>query len=163
MEGIVKEIIAILMDDHKKVDEAISDIKRLMTLSPEESFIQLAERLTFFKDFTFKGHHVREEEVLYAWMGKQNSNSDTSIMDRIKNEHKQLEALGQKLLDAVNAALLKKSTMSNVAILSDLNDFIVIYLEHIEKEENFIFMIAEGLKLTSEQEATMLLKMKATL
>lgn len=159
----MKDVIAILMDDHKKVDEVLIDIKRLMTLTPAESFTHLVKSLEFFKTFTFKGHHVREEDVLYAWMGNQNKNSDTSIMDRIKNEHKQLEGLGLTLLDAINNSIAKKATMTEISILSDLNDFVVIYMEHIEKEENFIFMIAEGLKLTKEQEAAMLTKMKASL
>ncbi len=159
----MKDVITILMDDHKKVDEVLIDIKRLMTLTPAESFAHLAKSLEFFKTFTFKGHHVREEDVLYAWMVNQNKNADISIMERIKNEHKQLEGLGLALLNAINNSLAKKATMTEISILSDLNDFVVIYMEHIEKEENFIFMIAEGLKLTKEQEVAMLKKMRESL
>lgn len=158
----MKEVITILMDDHKKIDEVIIDTKRLMTLSAEESFISLAKNLDFFLDFTFKGHHKREEEVLYAWMGKQNPNADTSVMKRIKDEHDHLEQVGRKLHASILNFLKKTPDQSAVTIQSDLHDFIVIYLEHIEKEENFIFMIAEGLKLTKEQEDLMLKNMKAT-
>jgi hemerythrin-like domain-containing protein len=159
----MKEIIAILLNDHKQIFEKITDIKRLMTLPPEESFHQLAANLTFFQDFTFNGHHLRENEILYAWMGKQNANADTSIMDRIKHEHEQLEQRSNTLLSSLHNAIKKTPDATNTAILSDLNDLIVLYLEHMEKEEKFIFMIAEGLKLTKAEEAIMLNKMKKTL
>lgn len=159
----MKEVISILMDDHKKIDAVIADTKRLMTLSAEESFEKLAHNLLFFLDFTFKGHHKREEEVLYAWMGKQNPNADASLMNRIKHEHQHLETMGKKLHHSLVCYLDKNPDCTTVTVQSDLHDFIVIYLEHIEKEENFIFMIAEGLKLTSSEEAAMLTRMKATL
>ena len=159
----MKEIIGLLLDDHKIIHEKILDTKRLMTLPTEESLIQLATNLSFFKDFTFKGHHLRENEILYAWMEQQNSNADTAIVNRIKHEHEQLELLSNRLLTSINNALKKNPDATNVAILSDLSDLIVLYLEHMEREEKFIFMIAEGLKLTKEQKAEMLLKMKATI
>lgn len=158
----MKEIIKILVEDHRKVDEKIVDTKRLMTLDPAESFDQIAKNLAFFKDFTFKGHHQRESEVLYMWMRTQNANSDTAVMDRIKNEHVLLEKLGEKIHQAVLHHLAKTPQESSVQILSELNDFIVMYIEHIEKEENFIFMIAEGLLLTPAEKAEMLKRMKDT-
>jgi hemerythrin-like domain-containing protein len=158
----MKEIIAILAEDHKKIDAVISNIKRLMTLPPEESFVLLEKDLNFFQSFTFKGHHLRENEVLYTWMGKQNPNSDTTLMERIKLEHEQLENAGNILHASIVNFLKGTPGKSAVAILSDLNDFVVIYLEHIEKEENFIFMIAEGLQLSKEEQDNMLNRMKKT-
>jgi hemerythrin-like domain-containing protein len=95
-------------------------------------------------------------------MGKQNPNSDTTLMERIKLEHEQLENAGNILHASIVNFLKGTPGKSAVAILSDLNDFVVIYLEHIEKEENFIFMIAEGLQLSKEEQDKMLNRMKKT-
>ena len=159
----MKKIIQILNDDHSKIKDAILALEDLMALPPEKSLDNIAKSLMFFKDFTFQGHHKREEEILYAWMKGQNPNSDTALMDRIKNDHTQLEMLGDKILKNINSHLNKEPNATIVTIMSDLDNFVLNYVEHIVKEENFIFMIAESLQLTDQQKNEMLLRMQQTL
>ena len=159
----MKEIIEILENDHKISAEKIIDIEKLMAADPEESFTQIVTDLTFFQDFTFRGHYLREDEILYTWMRLQNPNSDTAVMDRIKNEHTQLENLGTKILVAIKNHQLNTPDTTNVTIFSNLNDFINLYIEHMEKEEKFIFMIAEGLRLSKNGKKAMLRKMQRSL
>ena len=159
----MRDVIKLLLDDHHKIEEAISKTKTLMALPPEKSFQEINTNLTFFKNFTFGEHHRRENEILYMWMTKQNPNSDTSVIDRIKNEHCQLEELAGKISKAINSHLKKTPDTSVVTILSDLHDFILLYKEHMEKEEKFIFMIAEGLKLSQKEKENMLKKMQQPL
>ncbi|MBP9682954.1 MAG: hemerythrin domain-containing protein [Bacteriovorax sp.] len=155
----MKEIIEILVNDHKKIADEITRIEKLMTGKPEEYFKQILQSLSFFKEFAFNEHHRREDEILYAWMRLQNPNFDAAVMDRIKNEHTQLEKLSEKIFNALSSYLKKTPICSNVTILSDLNDFIHLYVEHMVKEERFIFMIAEGLKLNKKEKDLMLKKM----
>ena len=159
----MKDIIKILEEDHKKITKEIYDIENLLNLKPEDSFSRLAEKLSSFRDFTFKGHHLREDEILYAWMRSQNSNSDTVVMDRIKSEHNRLEKLGDKIYAAIQNSLNSAGDTSQQIILGDLKDFITLYFEHMDKEEKFIFMIAEGLNLGETEQKAMLKKMQQTL
>ncbi len=159
----MKEIIELLENDHKIIADKIADLKRLMSLDPETSFSQIATDLAFFQDFTFKGHHLREDEILYTWMRLQNPKSDTAVMDRIKNEHTHLEKLGTKILISVQNYQKNTPDSSIVTIISNLNDFINLYIEHMEKEEKFIFMIAEGLRLSKNEKKAMLKKMQSSL
>lgn len=152
----MKEIIKILVDDHQKIAKQISDLDQILINRSDKSLTEVAQILKFFKEFTFKGHHLREDEVLYAWMRSQNPNSDTTVMDRIRSEHGRLE----KMCEQIHKDL---ESSPKEAILSDLKDFITLYLEHMEKEEKFIFMIAEGLGLCGNEKEAMLKKMQNTL
>lgn len=152
----MKEIIKILVEDHQKIANKLSDLDQLLINKSDKSLSDIAQILKFFNDFTFRGHHLREDEVLYAWMRTQNPNSDTTVMDRIKSEHDRLE----KMCDQIQKSI--ESSPKEV-ILSDVKDFITLYFEHMEKEEKFIFMIAEGLGLCGSEKEAMLLKMRNSL
>jgi hemerythrin-like domain-containing protein len=158
----MKEVIDILVEDHKIITQKIDELYSLLPLKPEESFTQILQIFSFFNEFTFKGHHQREGQVLYTWMVKQNKNSDTMLMDRINNEHIMLEKLAQNIVQTITNCLSNKPEASAISALAELSFMITKYREHIEREESFIFMIAESLKLSEKEEREMILKMKKT-
>lgn len=158
----MKEVIDILIEDHKIITQKIDDLYSLLHLGPDESFEKILKILSFFNEFTFTGHHQREGQILYAWMVKQNKNSDTLLMDRINAEHTALEKLGSGIAQSVENYLSKKAGASAVSALADLSYLITKYREHIEREETFIFMIAESLKLSQKEEQEMIAQMKKT-
>lgn len=157
----MQKIIQLLENDHKKIIETIVECENLLNLDANESFPKLLINLQFFRDFTFGGHHKRENEVLYKWMEKQNPNADKSVMSTIEEEHRTLEQTGHELRTAI-ANFIKTNDDSKTQIIAKLSDFLYYYRRHIEKEESFIFMIAQGLNLSNSEEEAMLSQMLST-
>lgn len=146
----MRNTISILDKDHKSIKEDLLQIENCLPIQGEK---KLTELLRLFKDlerFTTSGHHKREDEILFSWMLEQNSNSDASIIKRIKSEHDELENKQRLIIACLEKQIPGKSGDSLVGISFDIRDFIDLYREHIEIEDGFIYLIADAL-ITSNQ------------
>lgn len=129
-----------LKEDHKKVGSSLESIENILNFTDLETLLKdLRGQLEFFRDFTCKIHHKRESEVLFKWLTDQNPGSDQQVIARINSEHDELEAQVENFLERVN----NFSVDDKSALLSDVEDFVRMYKNHIDKEEKFIFLIAE--------------------
>ena len=138
----VHEQILQLKQDHTKVNSSIDLIEKILDLTDvDKLLIDLKVQLEFFRDFTCKIHHKRESDVLFKWLKEQNPESDQQVIDRINTEHDELEEQVNVFIDRVtNFSIDDKS-----ALLSDVEDFVRKYKNHIDKEEKFIYLIAEAI------------------
>jgi hemerythrin-like domain-containing protein len=129
-----------LVSDHEKVSKSLESIENALDISNEAELLkELETHLNFFIDFTCKEHHVEEEKLL-AWLIDQNPKSDKDVVNRITSEHMEVERKVMDFLDRVtNFKPDEKSTL-----LSEIEDFIRMYRQHTEREEKFIFLIAES-------------------
>ncbi|WP_127716268.1 hemerythrin domain-containing protein [Halobacteriovorax sp. HLS] len=137
----MKEIINQLKDDHIRVNASLDKMEQLIDTPLETSRDELVSEFQFFKDFACKIHHKRESEVLYNWMKKQNPEADKEIIERINEEHKSLESEVNNFIEKIT----KMAKEEENTILCDIEQFIRVYKQHIEKEEKFIFLIAQQL------------------
>lgn len=145
MESNIRELIAKLNQDHEIVSAKIYQLNSLINLPAEESFPKIVEMLNFFEDFIFKIHHKREEELLYSWMVKQNKNSDTQLIQKIIDDHNAFSEFAKKIVIDIENHFQNKPAPTVGSIRYDLSLFIGNYVDHIEKEESFIYLIAESL------------------
>ena len=145
MESNINELIAMLNKDHEIVSAKIYQLNVLINLPAEEAFPKIVELLNFFDDFIFKIHHKREENLLYSWMMKQNKNSDTQLIQKIIDDHDAFSVFAKKIILDIENHLQDKPSPTVGAIRYDLSLFIANYVDHIEKEESFIYLIAESL------------------
>lgn len=153
----MKEVIDLLADDHEVITLKIDELYSLLYVEPQDGLPRIAEILSFFDDFTFKHHHQREERVLYNWMLGQNEKADSGLIQKIMDDHKDFENSSREIKHSIENYLNKTPSATPVSILYDLSLFITKYREHIEREESFIFEIANGLKI-SKSEMDLLLK-----
>lgn len=152
----MKEIIELLAGDHGVITAKIDEIETMQNNDSKESFKKIAEVLSFFDDFTFKSHHQKEEKILYDWMMKQNAKSDTALIKKIVDDHESFEKNSKKIQGSIEKYLKDTPGVTPVSIHYDISLFISRYREHMEREESFIFQIAESLKISP----TELLKLK---
>lgn len=155
----MKEVINLLAEDHEVITNKIDELYSLLNIEPQDSFPKIAEILSFFDDFTFKHHHQREEKVLYTWMIGQNEKADSGLIQKIMDDHKDFENTSREIKVSIANYLNKNPSATPVSILYDLSLFITKYREHIEREESFIFEIANGLKISKNEMDILLKKM----
>lgn len=145
----MKKLIDELNKDHEIIGGKIDQLSELLREKAQTSFPKIFEVISFFGHFTFSEHHKREEHVLYKWMLEQNKNADSELIKVIINEHKELELLGKKIAENIQSHLESTPKVSVLTVESDVSYFIARYREHVEKEERFIFAIAEALSTRS--------------
>lgn len=137
----MKEVIDQLKEDHIRVNASLDKMKLLIDSSIDETKEDLLSEFNFFKDFACNIHHKRESDVLYKWMKEQNPQSDKEIITRINDEHSLLEKDVNNYIQRINTTTKKEENN----LLCDIEQFIRTYKQHIEKEEKFIFLIAQQL------------------
>lgn len=132
-----------LLLEHKQINH---QLELLESFIKEQIFFQqeILKLLKNLNSFTLSGHHETEEQILFKWMLDQNPNADKTIINKIISEHKELDSLLHGLITDI-----ENGTPINSLKFEMLN-FVQMYQEHIDLEENFIFLIAKGLLAAKE-------------
>lgn len=141
----MQDTINVLLKEHKKIIAELNSVEQDITDASVSILPPTIEKLKHLITFTSHDHHKLENDVLLAWMLEQNPTADKSIIDRIRNEHYELEGLQKKILTHIDEMAKNKAKISFKSLTFDIKDFIDLYREHIDREEKFIFQIAKGL------------------
>lgn len=143
----MNKLIEELNEDHHRIDQFMTKLESAIAGS---SFIQkLLEMEGEFVEFANKhlvSHHEKEEKFLYHWMVEQNKNSDKDLIKKMIDDHKFFEEKAKWII----AELGKNKSSANYPLAQlgfEVSDFVKKYKEHLTRETNFIFVIAEGLNL----------------
>lgn len=135
---VIPTTIGSLLQEHKQISR---ELELLESFIKERKFPQqeILGFLTNLNSYTLSGHHEKEEQILFKWMLDQNPNADKTIINKIIDEHMELDGLLQGLIKDIN------NGVSIDSLKFDMLNFMEMYREHIDLEENFIFLIAKGL------------------
>jgi len=109
--------------------------------------------LDFFKNFTDKCHHAKEEKHLFPMLVQKGMSRDKGPVGVMLNEHDE----GRKLLSAINGLLPAATRGDNEAILSiaeNLAEYVSLLGNHIEKENKVLFPMSDQM-LSNEDQATL--------
>lgn len=142
----MRTILSTLCKEHQAILDQLIQIEKKTT-----QYSDLLEEFKKLQKLTIQTHHKREEETLFTWMLEQNPNSDATIINQIKNEHMELEFKQKHIAGNLEKLLLDQSTVSLKTLAFDIQDFVDLYREHIHREENFIYLIADGLVINAQR------------
>ena len=142
----MKDLIRELNNDHEIISQVMSSLEgHLHKNNFSESLRELQSSLNVLSETMLANHHEKEEKYLYDWMIKQNKNSDKELIRKLVDDHKCFEVSLQKIKADIEKYLNNSESVSIGGIGSDLNLLVVQYKEHLDRESNFIFYIAETL------------------
>lgn len=123
------EFLNALSKEHHKILVELDNLERLLNVN-----FDLSDKASTLYELV-KEHHKREDSSLYEWMLNQNETVDRDIVVRMRNDHEDIEILLENMKKEKNEKILS----------FDLKDFIDLYREHVNLEEQFIFQIAKGI------------------
>jgi len=112
----------------------------------------LRDVLDFFRAFADKGHHAKEEDVLFPTLERNGVRSQGCPIGTLKNEHKQGRALMTALNDAIGKYVGGDST-AKLATSVTIKGAIDLYTDHIWREDYLLFPMTEKVLPKSELEA----------
>ncbi len=141
----MNKIIIDLNEDHVKIDEFMTKLESAVA-GPDyiDHLLELESEFVKFAETHLVAHHQKEEEFLYKWMIEQNKNSDKDLIKKMVNDHEHFEAKTKWILNQLNQ--YKGGVKIPLAELGlEVSDFVNKYKEHLTRETEFIFFIADGL------------------
>lgn len=102
----------------------------------------LTEVVDFFRAFADKGHHAKEEDVLFPTLERNGVRSQGCPIGTLTGEHKQGRALMTALNDAIDKYARGDST-AKATISASIKAAIELYTDHIWREDYLLFPMTE--------------------
>lgn len=130
-----------LMDEHsviKKTESIIRGMDQLWVNNPEKYKANVFRLLHFFKEYSDKFHHYKEEEVLFPEMRNHPDFTLDEIIDELEDHHKMFREYAADIKGCIENDQLEKAH-------DILNKYIHNLLDHIAIEDDELFSMAESI------------------
>lgn len=129
-----------LTDEHKNIITVVNALDRECNslVSGKElnkTFIEKA--IDFFKHYADKFHHAKEEEILFKELRKNSDKMDCDPTGQMEYEHE----LGRDFVKQMEEGLNENNKRK---IVENARKYIQLLQEHIFKEDNILFPMADG-------------------
>ncbi len=144
----------ILKQEHRTIERmlnilenAVGQLEKGEKVSPEI----FNNAVNFIKNFADRCHHGKEEEILFPAMEAKGFSKQMGPVAVMLYEHD----LGRKHIQAMTEALTKYNggdSSSEKILINNARSFISLLRQHIQKEDNILFVMADQHFSEIEQE-----------
>ena len=148
------ESITELKNEHSGVKTMLGIIEAILTRSAngrEVNVDDLNEILEFLTVFVDRCHHGKEEDFLFPALESAGLSRDQSHIGELLQEHEQGRQLVAGLRDVANNFKIADQTVAGKLEKAG-REYVALLKEHIQKEENVLFPMAEDM-LGEEKDA----------
>ncbi len=147
--------IEILEKEHRVIIRMVNVLtamhKRLESGSDVDA-AALTDILDFFRTYADKGHHAKEEAVLFPTLERNGVRSQGCPIGTLTTEHKQGRALMTALDDAIGK-YVSGDAAAKLTISATIKGAIDLYTDHIWREDYLLFPMTEKVIPKSELES----------
>ena len=143
-----------LSAEHRIIERMLDVLQRLTTEPVEKSLDDWKKALEFFSHFADRCHHCKEEQVLFPAMEAHGIPRDGGPIGVMLMEHEE----GRSYVRSMIAAITVVETRSEAAKKSLLNSaraYLRLLREHIQKEDEVLFRIADEVLGADEQKTVL--------
>lgn len=150
-EGIA---VRTLKTEHQAVCQVLNVLDKAVVKVEETGEAPLAifeDVLEFLTVFVDTCHHTKEEEVLFPLLGQAGVPSQNGPIGVMLSEHQQGRELIARYRDSL-AALKGGDLNSKAALIEAARGYSVLLRQHIQKENNVLFVLADRLFDAGTQE-----------
>ncbi len=137
-----------LLNEHeiiKTVEGTIYAMDLLWEKDPEKYQSLVARMLYFFKEYSDRFHHYKEENVLFPEMRSHPNFTLHEIIDELEEHHKMFREYTREIKEAIENRQFEKAHGILKKYINDL-------LDHIAVEDDELFSMAENLFSESHYE-----------
>jgi hemerythrin-like domain-containing protein len=141
-----------LMEEHVVILNALLEIESLLQKDIADVTDQLFFYFDFIQEYSDDYHHGKEEGIYFKWMAENDESLKNGPIHCMTREHDQFRALTQQskknllaYLDCPEDKTAQKSYQENCYNL--MESFISSLRNHIQKEDQILYQMAERLNL----------------
>jgi hemerythrin-like domain-containing protein len=148
----------LLMMEHRLIERLINILKNTLTQiesTQEVDPVYIDTVVDFLHMYVDRTHHGKEEDILFRNLKKRSlSLEERRVMEKLIEEHVLSRQTTQGLAEA-NSHYRKGDESALKEIVAKLFALVLLYLDHIEKEDK-VFFPASRAYFTNEEDQSML-------
>jgi hemerythrin-like domain-containing protein len=140
----------ILSDEHRVIERTLDVLEKLTRRPAAGSLSDWSKALDFFRHFADQCHHYKEEKVLFPAMEEHGIPREGGPIGMMLLEHEQGRAHVRSMGEAVEQ-LQAGHGAATEALLSHARAYVTLLREHIQKEDDILFRMADEIIPEHEQ------------
>jgi hemerythrin-like domain-containing protein len=147
-----KKPTEVLSDEHRVIERVLGAVEKLLAAPPVPSLSHWKKALDFISNFADQCHHLKEEKLLFPAMEAHGIPQEGGPVGVMLMEHEE----GRSHVRAMRAAVdgLERGESGGVeSLLSHARGYLRLLKEHIQKEDEILFRIADDCIPAGEQTA----------
>jgi hemerythrin-like domain-containing protein len=147
-----------LESDHVSILELI-DVMEIMATAPSPSVSDLEEAVDLIRNFADGLHHAKEESLLFPLMAQRGFSLQQGPIAVMLSEHTQ----GRNYVKGMseNIAFYKNGNQNSLAAIYDnIHGYCELLKNHISKENNILFRMADNV-LTGDDQSSLMKQFEA--
>lgn len=140
-----KDITKALVDEHQLILRMLALLERNAPLTAEGKYTNYRfyeEAVDFIRSYADRFHHAKEEDVLFEALIRNGMPRENSPVAAMLMEHDRGRAYVKAMEDAARAAAQGDATR-NRDIAENAIGYLTMLREHIDKEDNILYPLAE--------------------
>ena len=142
----------ILSDEHRVIERVLAVLHMLTTRPVENSLDCWRKALDFFSHFADQCHHFKEEQVLFPAMEKHGIPREGGPIGMMLMEHEEGRGYVKAMLSAIPLVEAKNEVAKKI-LVGKAKAYLQLLKEHIQKEDEILFRIADDVIPADEQKA----------
>jgi len=142
----------LLSDEHRVIERVLAVLQKLTTRPVENSLDCWRKALDFFSHFADQCHHFKEEQVLFPAMEEHGIPRDGGPIGMMLMEHEEGRGYVRAMLAALVLAEAKNEAAKEI-LVNKAKAYLRLLKEHIQKEDEILFRIADDVIPADEQKA----------
>ena len=140
----------ILSDEHRVIERVLDALQRLTALPVNGSLEHWQKALEFFHHFADQCHHFKEEKVLFPAMEAHGIPNEGGPIGMMLAEHEEGRSYVRAMLAAISL-IEAKNEAAKESLLSSAQAYGRLLREHIQKEDDVLFRMADEVIPDEEQ------------
>jgi len=140
----------VLSEEHRVIERVLDVLERLAKRPVAESLGDWKKALDFFRHFADECHHHKEEKVLFPAMEAHGIPRDGGPIGVMLAEHEEGRSHVRAMIAAVEH-LEGGNPSATEFLLSHAGAYLAMLREHIQKEDDILFRIADEVIPPDEQ------------
>jgi hemerythrin-like domain-containing protein len=139
----------ILSDEHRVIERVLGAIEKLAK-GPVGALEPWKKAIEFIRGFADQCHHFKEEKVLFPAMEAHGIPSEGSPVGMMLMEHEEGRAHVRSMIAAVELLEMGNAAAQD-ALLDHARAYLTLLREHIQKEDDILFRMADEVIPEDEQ------------
>ena len=142
----------VLTAEHRTIERVLDVLEKLSTRPVEDSLDSWRKALDFFSHFADQCHHYKEEQVLFPAMEERGIPRDGGPIGMMLMEHEDGRSYVRAMLGAI-PLVERKNEAAKEILIDKAKAYLRLLREHIQKEDDVLFRIADEVIPADEQKA----------
>lgn len=139
----------ILSDEHRVIERVLGAVEKLAE-GPVDALEPWKKALDFIRYFADQCHHLKEEKVLFPALEAHGIPSEGGPIGMMLMEHEEGRSYVRAMLAAISL-IEAKNGAAKESLLSSAQAYCRLLREHIQKEDEILFRMADEVISAEEQ------------